>query len=202
MAANFHPHQRFFQRFLGVLTALTLGVAGFPGVADAAFRCGNSLVDVGDWPIEVEERCGEPDYVAVYPSATISGLGVVREVEHWYYNPGPQGFIRRLEFRDGVLRSEHSLGYGFLGEQAGGCTPARLQEGISEFEVVSRCGEPLSRRTTWKVASTRHRRNHLEAQAVFPVDEWLYEFGDNRFRRIITFEDGRVVRVETKKKPR
>lgn len=130
------------------------GLVALPGTANGAFRCGSSLVDVGDWPVEVEERCGAPDYVATYPTATIPGVGVVGEVEHWYYNPGPQGFIRRLEFRDGKLHREHSLGYGFAGDSAGDCSPARLQDGVSEFEMVAYCGEPVSRRVTWKLSAT------------------------------------------------
>ena len=121
-----------------VLLLLVLpGLAALPGAANGAFRCGSSLVDVGDWPVEVEERCGAPDYVATYPAAPVPGIGVVGEVEHWYYNPGPQGFIRRLEFRNGKLRHEHSLGYGFAGDSAGDCSPARLQSGLSEFEMVA-----------------------------------------------------------------
>ncbi|WP_235937514.1 DUF2845 domain-containing protein [Marinobacter caseinilyticus] len=179
---------------------LMLALAMTAQHAAAAFRCGTSLVDVGDWPAEVEERCGAPDYVASYPAVVVAGLGVVRDIEHWYYNPGPQGFIRRLEFRDGLLRQERSLGYGFLGETAGNCAPARLQEGISEFELIARCGEPLSRRTRWhSVSSSRHHAGQVAA--VMPVQEWLFEFGDQRFRRLVTLENGRVVRIETRKKP-
>ncbi len=177
------------------------GLAALPGAANAAFRCGSSLVDVGDWPVEVEERCGTPDYVATYPTATVPGIGVVGEVEHWYYNPGPQGFIRRLEFRDGKLRREHSLGYGFAGDRAGECSPARLQSGVSEFEIVAYCGEPISRRVSWEVvghgsSSTDHYRDTL-----VPVEEWMYESGKSQFRRIVTLRNGRVTRVETAKKP-
>ena len=179
-----------------------LSIAVVPTSASAAFRCGTSLVDVGDWPVEVEERCGVPDYVATYPSAVLQGIGVVREVEHWYYNPGPQGFIRRLEFRDGVLRSEHSLGYGFAGDNDGDCSAARVQQGTTEFELVARCGEPVSKRVTWQTLPSGHHHGYSGTQALFPVEEWLYEFGDNRFRRIITLQNGRITQVETAKKPR
>lgn len=182
--------------FILIFTAM------LPASASAAFRCGTSLVDEGDWPVEVEERCGEPDYVAIYPSAVLPGIGVVREVEHWYYNPGPQGFIRRLEFRDGVLRNEHSLGYGFAGDNDGHCSVARLQQGTTEFELVARCGEPVSKRVTWQSLSPRRQHGYTGAQALVPVEEWLYEFGDNRFRRIITLQNGRITQVETAKKPR
>ncbi|MDX1553316.1 MAG: DUF2845 domain-containing protein [Marinobacter sp.] len=182
---------------------LVPGLIVLPGTANAAFRCGSSLVDVGDWPVEVEERCGAPDYVATYPTATVPGVGVVGEVEHWYYNPGPQGFIRRLEFRDGKLRREHSLGYGFAGASAGDCSPARLQSGVSEFEMVAYCGEPVSRRVTWEVVGRGSKvSGHYRPETLVPVEEWMYETGKTQFRRIVKLRNGRITQVETAKKPR
>lgn len=179
------------------------GLAALPGVANGAFRCGTSLVDVGDWPVEVEERCGAPDYVATYPTATVPGVGVVGEVEHWYYNPGPQGFIRRLEFRDGELKRESSLGYGFSGDSAGDCSPVRLRDGLSEFEMVAYCGEPVSRRVTWEtVGRGSGAAGHYRPKTLVPVEEWLYETGKSQFRRIVTLRNGRITQVETTKKPR
>ena len=34
------------------------------------------------------------------------------------------------------------------------------------------------------------------------VDEWIYDLGRNKFRRLLTFENGRLVRIETRDKPR
>lgn len=179
------------------------GLVALPGAASGAFRCGSSLVDVGDWPVEVEERCGAPDYVATYPTATVPGVGVVGDVEHWYYNPGPQGFIRRLEFRDGKLVREQSLGYGFAGDSAGDCSPARLQSGVSEFEMVAYCGEPVSRRVTWEVVGHGSKvSGYYRPSTLVPVEEWMYETGKTQFRRIVKLRNGRIVQVETAKKPR
>lgn len=168
--------------------------------AHGSFRCGTSLVSIGDWPVEVRERCGDPDYVARYPSAALPGLGIVQEVEHWYYNRGPQRFIRRLEFRNGALQREDTLGYGFRGESPGACTPGALESGLSEFEVVARCGEPLARRTEWRAFGGD--RYGLTAQALIPTETWLYDFGARHFRREVILENGRVTRVETGNRPR
>jgi len=166
----------------------------------AAFRCGSALVSQGDWPLEVEERCGEPDYVATYPQAVVPGLGVVQTEEHWYYNRGPQSFIRRLVFRNGKLHREDSLGYGFYPDNAGPCNTGALQEGISEFEVVARCGQPLSRQVTWQVV-TPGRAGLAHRSYPVPVEEWLYELSNTQFRRVITLRNGRVVDVESTQKP-
>lgn len=172
--------------------------------AAAAFRCGSALVDIGDWPVEVRERCGEPDYVAVYPAEVVPGLGIVDTVEHWYYNPGPHRLIRRLVFRNGRLYREESQGYGFVAGEGERCSSRFLREGLSEFEVVSRCGEPLSRRLYWR-AFGNGWPGYPTAGAlvtVIPVQEWLYEFGRNEFRRVVVMHNGLVVDVQTDDKPR
>lgn len=183
---------------LVVLAVVTLSL---PVPGGAGFRCGSSLVSMGDWPVEVRDRCGEPDYIATYPTAAIPGLGIVQEVEHWYYNRGPRRFIRRLEFRNGALQREDSLGYGFAGDSPGACTPASLEQGLSEFEVITRCGEPLSRRTQWRAYSARSAAGVAQVQGLMPVETWLYDFGNRHFRRELTIENGRVTRVDTGNRP-
>ena len=37
--------------------------------------------------------------------------------------------------------------------------------------------------------------------AFVQVDEWLYDLGSNRFRRLLRFENGRLVDIETRAKP-
>ena len=173
-----------------------------PAIAAASVRCGASLVDIGDWPVEVQESCGKPDYIATYPSASIPGIGVVEEMEYWYYNRGPRQFMRRFEFRNGKLQREDTLGYGFSGDSPGPCTPSAIDAGTSEFEVVSRCGEPLSSRVEWSAMSgPREHGNTGTVQGVVPVQEWLYEFGPNLFRRVVVLKNGRVVRLEKADKP-
>ncbi|MEQ5835355.1 DUF2845 domain-containing protein [Marinobacter halodurans] len=175
-------------------------LAIWPALSQAAFRCGTGLVDVGDWPVEVEERCGQPDYVAVYPEASLPGIGIVQTVEHWYYNPGPSGFVRRLVFRNGKLTKEESMGYGFLPGAAGDCKPNDLREGMNEFEIVRRCGDPLSKHVEW-IVPYQDNRNYGGLTAAYPQEEWLYEFGRNEFRRVVTFRNGRITRVESTGKP-
>lgn len=189
-------------RYFLSIPAVLAGVLLAASVAHAAFRCGTSLVDVGDWPVEVRERCGEPDYVAVYPAQTVPGLGVTTTIEHWYYNPGPQGLIRRLEFRNGELRREDSLGYGFHTPPDVRCSSRFLRDGLSEYEVISRCGEPLSQRLYWRAFGNARQGYPLASVVVMPVKEWLYEFGSNQFRRVVVLHNGLVVEVRTDDKPR
>ncbi|MCG8519963.1 MAG: DUF2845 domain-containing protein [Pseudomonadales bacterium] len=181
-----------------VLTCLLMG----PALAHAAIRCGTSLVDLGDWPVEVRDRCGEPDYVAVYPTRAVPGLGVTQTVEHWYYNPGPHRLIRRLEFRNGRLQRVKTLGYGFYPDPHARCDSRALREGLSEFELVSRCGEPVSERLFWQPFDLSSLADPVPGISIMPVKEWLYGFGKHRFRRIVILRDGLVVEVRTGNKPR
>ena len=34
------------------------------------------------------------------------------------------------------------------------------------------------------------------------VDEWTYNLGRNKFRRLLRFENGRLVRIEMRRKPK
>lgn len=188
------------RRYCGLVLWGILLLVGSPALA--AFRCGSALVDIGDWPVEVKERCGEPDYVAVYPAETIAGLGVIDTIEHWYYNPGPHRLIRRLEFRNGELYREDSLGYGFVVGEGNHCPSRFLTDGLSEYEVVSRCGEPLSQRVYWQALDTHGSGYPLAGVTVVPIKEWLYDFGRNEFRRVVVLQNGMVIEVRTEDKPR
>jgi len=80
------------------------------------------------------------------------------------------------------------------GVRAGGlrCEDQLIQEGFTFVEVLERCGTP---------AFETQRPEWLVPGVVVFVDEWTYELGRNRFRRLLTFENGRLVRIETRPKP-
>lgn len=100
--------------------------AWLPGLAAAdALRCGTRLVTEGDTRAQVEARCGAPADITrrTRLAAPIiwrhgrpyrvgdSAIEVV--VEEWTYNLGPQRFMRRVRFEDGVVIAVETLGYGF-----------------------------------------------------------------------------------------
>ncbi len=161
-------------------------------------RCGSSLVSNGAWPIEVEERCGPPDYVAEYPSATVPGLGVVQTEAHWYYNHGPQRFMQRLIFRNGKLARVDTLGYGFHAGDSPRCTPNMLRLIKTEYELIARCGEPISKRLEWQAPPLRKRWESWQTLQPVLIQEWLYDFSSNQFRQVVTLRNGQVVDVEAR----
>jgi len=72
------------------------------------------------------------------------------------------------------------------------CDANVVSRGLTMLEVLERCGDP---------ALTLHRAEILVAGLYLPVEEWYYELGSNRFRRLLTFENGRLVRIEQRPKP-
>jgi len=72
------------------------------------------------------------------------------------------------------------------------CDANIVTRGLTLLEVLERCGEP---------ALTLRRAEFLVAGVYLPVEEWYYELGSNRFRRLLTFENGRLVRIEQRPKP-
>jgi hypothetical protein len=76
-----------YARCLRAIAALAAGTAG----ADT-FQCGTHLVKPGDTSFEVLEKCGQP-----LSQQRISGENQ-RNVEQWYYKPGPGSFERILTF--------------------------------------------------------------------------------------------------------
>lgn len=67
-----------------------------------------------------------------------------------------------------------------------------IQRGYTFFEVLERCGRP-----DLEYAWDEHYVPGVPAR----VTEWVYEQGTNRFRRVLTFEEGRLRTIELRPKP-
>lgn len=102
------------------LLALTAPVAH----ADA-LRCGTKLVTEGNTRAEVAAKCGEatevehrsvwrPPVVWINGRPFHVGNGLIEiPIELWTYNLGPNKFMRRVHFEDGLVVDIETLGYGY-----------------------------------------------------------------------------------------
>ena len=74
------------------------------------------------------------------------------------------------------------------------CGVAIVSEGQYTFEVEERCGEPLFQRT-----HVEYRGYDIGPFWAVPVqvDEWVYDLGQVKFRRLLRFEDGVLTRIST-----
>ena len=166
-----------------------------------ALRCGSNLVTEGSQDFQVRSRCGDPFYADTYSTTEVFGahgpVAEYRDVQYdvWYYNFGPRQFMRRFVFRDGQLAREETLGYG-VDEIGSDCNPNRDYRGFSVGELVARCGEPASRRTNYDTivhrASPGYQRYRDRRR-----EEWIYDFGEDRFVRSFLLIDGRVEDIDT-----
>jgi hypothetical protein len=113
--------------------ALVLAVA-WPAtvLADGGLRCGTRVVDVGDHMAEVQDKCGEPDFVSqrierrIVRRTVKIRRGPVEEwvtdeievevpLDEWTYDFGPNAFLRFVTFENGQLVNVRTGGYGRRG---------------------------------------------------------------------------------------
>jgi len=173
-------------------------LVSLPAFGDDALRCGQHLIGQGDRMFEVRDLCGEPD-IKVLLVSVLTAHYLLPYEEEWQYNFGPQKLMRFLRFRNGELTSIETGPYGF-NSPAKRCQPMELSEGMSTLELLSRCGEPalIERRI-----SEQDYRVSLTGPfypAGTALEDWIYDFDANYFRRIATVIDGRVIRVENTKR--
>ncbi|MDR2011532.1 MAG: DUF2845 domain-containing protein [Rhodanobacter sp.] len=165
-----------------------------------AMRCGSRIIGEGAQDFQVRDRCGHPFWTDSYTGIEIIGThGPVeqqRSVQYdiWYYNFGPSQLMRRLVFADGVLLREETLGYGVdvIGNE---CNPNRIFDGFTAGELFARCGAPVSRRQMTDALVRRPLRG-VELWRDQRREDWVYDFGDRRFLRVVHIVDGRVTGAE------
>jgi hypothetical protein len=73
------------------------------------------------------------------------------------------------------------------------CDRSLVSRGFTHLEVLERCGAPL-----FEMQFADYRYPGF----LVYVDEWTYDLGRNKFRRLLTFENGRLVRIELRGKPK
>lgn len=168
-------------------------------------RCGSKLVTVGESAAEILSACGEPDFRDVPSVGGSHSPGFVNDAERWTYNFGPNKLLHVLHVRFGRLSKIETEGYGFLSASPGECGPHSIIDGLSKFELLERCGRPFTQRDIGFVTALKPGRRiriggYSEQSHHYPVEvfreEWTYNFGSRYFLRIVTIEDGTVVRVE------
>jgi len=107
------------------LTLIALGCAAMLPVSARAegLRCGSKLVQSGDTRASVRSKCGAPvdvTHKTIFhrPSFVLRGRlffgdEVALDAESWTYNFGPNKFMRRVRFVDGIVEDVDTLDYGY-----------------------------------------------------------------------------------------
>ncbi len=117
-------------------------------------------------------------------------------LDQWYFNLGPDRLMRRMSFRNGVLVHVETLNYGLSPSEIGRSCKARLLVvGLSAGEIYLRCGEPLwmeRRQSGFRLANPSHR----VGLASVDYQTWVYAFGRGKLERILSFENGVLVKID------
>lgn len=109
----------FVCRFFAVVVSV-MGASLFLSSDALAFRCGGSVVEIGDTKSRVLIECGKPTYkdrvgtkdVTTIDEGKKSRKKKSRSVEQWTYNCGEGDFIYILTFDGGKLKKEETSGRG------------------------------------------------------------------------------------------
>ncbi len=77
------------------------------------------------------------------------------------------------------------------------CANGRLVNvGMIDAEVVARCGEPKSRTLSERPVRTRGAGGGSIVVGTMRAERWIYERGQGQFDAALSFEDGKLVRLE------
>ena len=173
------------------------------GDASDTMRCGNRLVSLGDNKAEVLIKCGSPAWKDAWTDEVINGVNtstavcVTTDRERWVYNFGHNKFLRFLSFENGRLEKITTGDYGFnKSSSVKNCDNKKLSIGISQYEVLENCGEPAFKDTR-REEQLIIQDQETSKMVIKRIDEWTYNFGPNKFLRILKFENGDLVSVET-----
>jgi Protein of unknown function (DUF2845) len=166
--------------------------------------CGGSIVSVGDTNAEVIMKCGEPDWRESHKQSIVEKLEADAKrktfvtVEEWTYNFGPDVLMRIVTLKNGRVVDVRLGGYGYAKERSRQvpCSEQIVSLGDSAGDVTMKCGKPA-----WKEAREEELREKLdetkERKAFVTVEEWTYNFGPDKFIRIFTFKNGKLVDIRT-----
>lgn len=191
----------------GAYCAVLLLVTCAPLHASDSLRCGSHLVSVGELAAKVEALCGQPAYRDAEGDPAAMARGYDPDVEVWTYNFGSNRLLQQLRFRNGRLESIRSGGYGFNPDVPQHCGPDDIAVGMTKYELLHACGEPVSKRAESvevpldENGPVVRRRDGVYAYRSGYVrdvyrEHWVYNFGPNYFLRDVTLENGKVTDVE------
>lgn len=181
-----------------------------PARADDALRCDKRLISVGETALELRKLCGTPDHVASYPE--LNGSGVVgadgssilryvqEEVEIWTYTNGPGDLVRLIQIRRGKIRQITAISRLSV-PKTPGCQKTVLRDRATTGEVFVACGVPMDE-SRWVEEERVRNAKGVEIRRLVTKERWIYDPGPGNLLRILDFENGRLIRIETGRRSR
>jgi Protein of unknown function (DUF2845) len=175
------------------------------GLSAASLDCSGGIISVGDSRADLLAKCGPPDSKeSHYEELSSRPDQSVRQklfvtVEEWTYDFGPSRFTRIVTLTNGKVADIRSGNYGYrkgAGPEQRECTEQAVSVGDSKSDVIAKCGEPTLRDTHEEEFAQRLENGEVR-KTIAVVEEWTYNLGPNRFMRILTFRNSRLVDIRT-----
>jgi uncharacterized protein DUF2845 len=177
----------------------------YAGLTAATLDCDGGIISEGDTRADVLAKCGPPGSKESHDEEIIERLdsGMRRKtfvtVEEWTYDFGPARFSRIVTIRNGKVADIRSGNYGYGKGAAPAqreCTEQALSVGDTKSDVVAKCGDPFLKDVHQE--ELRERLESGEVRKTFvAIEEWTYNLGPNRFSRILTFRNNKLVDIRT-----
>jgi hypothetical protein len=190
--------------YQGFFFALLLSMP-YGGLSAVTLDCSGGIISEGDTRADVLAKCGQPDSKESHAEELIErgGPGLRQKtfitVEEWTYDFGPSRFSRIVTLRNGRVADIRSGNYGYGKGAAPGqheCTEQVLSIGDAMSDVVAKCGDPYLKDVHEEEFTERLVSGEVRKTFV-TVEEWTYNLGPNRFTRILTFRNGKLVNIRT-----
>lgn len=189
-----------------LISAIVLAALLLPSRSSAdSISCDGGIVSSGDRAVDLLLKCGQPEWKDTRTEEIIERTGADARrtttvtVEDWTYNFGPARFLRIVTVRNGVVAEVRTGQYGApkdRGPAPPECGDRVISTGDTKADVLIRCGEPFFK--TSRLEELRERTGETSGRTVtVTVEEWTYNWGPQRFMRIITFRNGTVTDVST-----
>jgi hypothetical protein len=185
---------------------LVLAICLLPALSHAdSISCDGGIVSGGESAVDLIMKCGQPEWKESYQEEIVdrSGPGQKQRtyvtVERWTYNFGPQQFLRIVTLRNGMIAGVRTGTYGKTkgGDDPGpACGDHVISVGDTRPDILNKCGEPFYKTSRQEEQKERFE-DAVSRTVVVTVEEWTYNFGPQRFMRVITFRNGTVVDIRT-----
>ena len=192
--------------FIARLALMMALLGSLPSVVCAdSVSCDGGIVSIGDNAVDLLIKCGRPEWKDTRSEEVIDGIGrdarrtTTITVEDWTYNFGPHQLMRIVTVRNGVVSAIRTGQFGASkdrGPAGPECGGRLLSTGDTKSDVLIRCGEPFYKSSHLEELKERFEGAGVRTVTV-TIEEWTYNFGPQRFMRIITFRNGTVIDVRT-----
>lgn len=141
----------------------------------------------------LRKACGPPDHVTLLydPADEYEGAKL------WYYDLGFGSLLREITIRNGRLQRIRTIQTEIPHSTADdSCQPTQISTGMTSYELLARCGEPIQREGHYKQRGV-WRNHHFYGYRETWVEIWYYAYDDVYIDRRVKIIDGRVAAVDT-----